>query len=125
MTFGLAFLNVVVHRAMMDAPSELSGWPTWFALLGDWSTWRWRLFDMGVLAVLPVLIIAVGALLRCAAHASDRERSWHGGEGVDQTLRCRAIHASTSPASQTLPCASSATGVGSHFARSAGIPAAG
>jgi hypothetical protein len=61
MTFGLAFLNVVVNRAMIDAPSELSSWPTWLALLGDWSTWRWRLIDMGALAILPILNIAVGA----------------------------------------------------------------
>lgn len=50
MTFGLAFLGVVVNRAVADPLT-----------LGDFSQWRWTLTDMGVLAILPVLDIAFGA----------------------------------------------------------------
>ena len=34
--------------------------PAWSAMLGDWSMWRWTLIDMGILAILPLLDIAVG-----------------------------------------------------------------
>ena len=51
MAVGLALLHVVVDRALFDLTP----------LLGNWSTWRWTLIDMGVLAILPILDIAVGA----------------------------------------------------------------
>ncbi|MFE9658198.1 hypothetical protein [Micromonospora sp. NPDC006431] len=50
MSFGLAFLYVVVSRAMADQVA-----------LDDWSLGYWTLIDMGTLAILPVLDIAVGA----------------------------------------------------------------
>ena len=58
MTFGLAFFSVVVDRAMLDLAMD---WPQWASTLGDWSTWRWTLADMAILAILPVLDIAIGA----------------------------------------------------------------
>ena len=60
MTFGLAFFNVVVNRAMLGLPL-IDDWSMWLGMLGDWSTWRWTLIDMGILAILPILNIAVGA----------------------------------------------------------------
>ena len=60
-TLGLAFFNVVVNRALLGLPPLLHHWSTWPAMLGDWSMWRWTLVDMGVLAILPILDIAVGA----------------------------------------------------------------
>jgi hypothetical protein len=59
MTFGLAFFSVVVDRAMPDL--VLGGWSTWRWPLTDWSMWRWTLADMAILAILPVLDIAIGA----------------------------------------------------------------
>lgn len=50
MTSGLAFFSVVVNRATADLP-----------IRGDWPQWHWTLIDMGILAILPVLDIAVGA----------------------------------------------------------------
>lgn len=50
MSFGLAFLYVVVSPVMADR-----------AVLDDWSLWYWTLIDMGILAILPVLDIVVGA----------------------------------------------------------------
>jgi hypothetical protein len=60
MTLGLAFFNVVVNRAQLNLPPAWDHWSTWSAALGDWSTWRWTLVDTGILAILPVLDIAVG-----------------------------------------------------------------
>jgi hypothetical protein len=50
MTLGLAFFGVVVDRAILSQP-----------LAGDWSTWQWTLADMAILAILPLLDVAVGA----------------------------------------------------------------
>ncbi|MEU7904438.1 hypothetical protein [Actinoplanes sp. NPDC049118] len=61
MAFGLAFLNVVVNRAMLDVSLGLDVWSISSPTLGDWSTARWTLIDMGILAILPILDIAVGA----------------------------------------------------------------
>ena len=61
MTLGLAFFNVVVNRALLNLPPAWGHWSTWPAALGDWSTWRWTLIDMSILAILPMLDIAVGA----------------------------------------------------------------
>ena len=55
MAFGLAFFYVVVTRAMVD-PLMLVD-----PQMGGWSNWRWTLIDMGILAILPVLTVAVGA----------------------------------------------------------------
>ena len=70
MTLGLAFFNVVVNHVLLRLP-PVNDWSTWLALLGDgamwrdvagdWSTWRWTLLDAGILAILPILDIAVGA----------------------------------------------------------------
>jgi hypothetical protein len=61
MAFGLAFFNVVVNRALLDLPLAWTDWSMWHGMLGDWSTWRWTLIDMGILAIMPILDIAVGA----------------------------------------------------------------
>ncbi|WP_326562005.1 hypothetical protein [Micromonospora sp. NBC_01796] len=49
-SFGLAFFYVVVGSAASD-----------LVAMGAWSTGSWALVDLGVLAILPVLSIAVGA----------------------------------------------------------------
>ena len=49
MTFGLAFLSVAVSRA------------SYLTLHGTLALWAWTLLDMAVLAILPLLDIAVGA----------------------------------------------------------------
>jgi len=61
MTFGLAFFNVVVNRALLGLPPVVGDWSMWLGMLGDWSMWRWTLIDMGILAILPILNITVGA----------------------------------------------------------------
>jgi hypothetical protein len=60
LTLGLAYCSVVVNHALSDLPLVLDNWSAWPAM-PDWSMWRWRLIDMGILAILPVLDIAVGA----------------------------------------------------------------
>jgi hypothetical protein len=50
MASGLAFFSVVVGRATVDLPTPVA-----------WPQWRWTLIDMGILAILPVVDIAVGA----------------------------------------------------------------
>jgi hypothetical protein len=59
LTFGLAFFNVVVNRAMAGKSPDLGDWSMWHTLVGDWSLWSWT--DVGILAILPILDIAVGA----------------------------------------------------------------
>jgi hypothetical protein len=63
MALGLAFFNVVVNRALLDLPPVWHDWSMWMGMLGDWSMSRWTLIDMGILAILPMLNIAVGATL--------------------------------------------------------------
>ena len=62
MTLGLAFFNVVVNRVIFGLPLVVD-WSMWLGVLGDWSTWQWTLVDAGILAILPTLDIAVGAIV--------------------------------------------------------------